>query len=61
MFLQARSLLSSGVCERLIDPQLNEEYNKEEMEIVMFAARLCLLHSSSRRPTMKMVSFLFLM
>ncbi|KAJ0074876.1 hypothetical protein Patl1_34662 [Pistacia atlantica] len=24
------------------------------MEIMMCAARLCLLHSSSRRPTMKM-------
>lgn len=59
MFLQARSLLSSGLCERLIDPQLNEGYNKEEIEIVMCAARLCLLHSSSRRPTMKMLLKLF--
>lgn len=59
MFLQAKSLLSSGLCECLVDPQLNEEYNKDEMEIMMCAARLCLSHSSSRRPTMKMVNFLF--
>ncbi|KAJ0019955.1 hypothetical protein Pint_31160 [Pistacia integerrima] len=32
---------------------LGEDYEKEEMEIMMCAARLCLLHSSSRRPTMK--------
>ncbi|KAJ0075849.1 hypothetical protein Patl1_33312 [Pistacia atlantica] len=29
------------------------DYKKEEMEIVMCAARLCLSHLSSRRPTMK--------
>lgn len=54
--LQARSLLSCGICERLIDPYLSEEYNKEEMEVMMIAARLCLMHSSSRRPTMKTVN-----
>lgn len=59
MNLQARSLLSCGLCERLIDPNLNEDYDKEEMEIMMCAARLCLLHSSSRRPTMKMVNLPF--
>ncbi|KAH9694475.1 protein kinase domain-containing protein [Citrus sinensis] len=59
LVLWARSLLSSGLCERLIDPQLNEEYNREEIEIVMCAARLCLLHSSSRRPTMKTLLKLF--
>ncbi|KAJ0016596.1 hypothetical protein Pint_11418 [Pistacia integerrima] len=32
---------------------LGEDYKKEEMEIMMCAASLCLLHSSSRRPTMK--------
>lgn len=53
--LQARSLLSYGLYKRLIDPCLNEDYSKEEMEIMMIAARLCLMHSSSRRPTMKMV------
>ncbi|KAJ0077520.1 hypothetical protein Patl1_35844 [Pistacia atlantica] len=55
----ARSLLSCGLCERLIDPYLNEDYKKEEMEIMMCVARLCLLHSSSRRPTMKTILRLF--
>ncbi|CAN6544748.1 unnamed protein product [Malus baccata var. baccata] len=55
LVLWARSLLSCGICERLIDPHLIEDYNKEEMEIMMIAARLCLMHSSSRRPTMKTI------
>ncbi|CAI0468966.1 unnamed protein product [Linum tenue] len=59
LVLWARSLLSSGLCDRLIDPHLNGIYNKEEMEIVMFLARLCLIHSSPRRPSMKMVLRLF--
>ncbi|KAK9286482.1 hypothetical protein L1049_014880 [Liquidambar formosana] len=57
--LQARSLLSCGLCEYLIDPYLNEDYNMEEMKTMMMAARLCLLHSSSRRPTMKVILRLF--
>jgi interleukin-1 receptor-associated kinase 1 len=56
--LQARSLLNSGLCERLIDPHLSGDYKREEMEIMISVARLCLVHSSSRRPTMKMVRFL---
>ncbi|KAI9180939.1 hypothetical protein LWI28_009549 [Acer negundo] len=59
LVLWARSLLNCGLCERLIDPYLNGEYQKEEMETMMCAARLCLLHSSSRRPTMKMILKLF--
>ncbi|KAF9621772.1 hypothetical protein IFM89_027626 [Coptis chinensis] len=51
----AKSLLSCGLCENLIDPHLNEDYDKEEMERMIMAARLCLMHSSSRRPTMKTV------
>jgi hypothetical protein len=57
-FMQARSLLSCGLCERLIDPNLLEDYKKEEMETMMFAARLCLSHSSPERPTMEMVLLL---
>ncbi|GFQ06704.1 proline-rich receptor-like protein kinase perk3 [Phtheirospermum japonicum] len=49
----ARSLLICGLDERLIDPNLNENYNKDEMKAMVIAARLCLLHSSSRRPTMR--------
>ncbi|KAK0582848.1 hypothetical protein LWI29_030287 [Acer saccharum] len=59
LVLWARSLLSCGLCERLIDPYLNGEYQKEEMETMMCAARLCLLHLSSRRPMMKMILKLF--
>lgn len=59
--MQARSLLNCGVREHLIDPYLHEDFDKEEMEIMMIAASLCLLHSSSRRPTMKAVKFLFLL
>ncbi|CAI9104807.1 OLC1v1003570C1 [Oldenlandia corymbosa var. corymbosa] len=55
LVLWARSLLSSGLYERLIDPNLEEKYDKDEMKVMMIAARLCLLHSSSRRPTMKTV------
>ncbi|KAI3446309.1 hypothetical protein Pfo_002974 [Paulownia fortunei] len=51
----ARSLLTCGLDERLIDPNLNEDYKKEEMKAMMIAARLCLLHSSSRRPTMRTI------
>ncbi|KAF9621468.1 hypothetical protein IFM89_021772 [Coptis chinensis] len=51
----AKSLLSCGLCENLIDPHLNEDYDKEEMERMIMAARLCLMHSSSRRPTMKTI------
>ncbi|CAK7329423.1 unnamed protein product [Dovyalis caffra] len=59
LVLWARSLLSAGLCERLIDPHLNGDYKKEEMEIMISLARLCLIHSSSRRPTMKMILRLF--
>ncbi|XP_059433285.1 protein kinase STUNTED-like [Corylus avellana] len=59
LVLWARSLLSCGLCERLIDPTLLEDYKKEEMETMMFAARLCLLHSSPERPTMEMILRLF--
>ncbi|CAK9177892.1 unnamed protein product [Ilex paraguariensis] len=59
LVLWARSLLSCGLCERLIDPHLNEDYKKDEMKTVMIAARLCLLHSSSRRPSMKTILRLF--
>lgn len=59
--LQARSLLSYGLFERLIDPFLNGDYNKEEMEIMMIAARLCLVHSSSRRPTIKTVNYIVML
>lgn len=53
--LQARSLLSHGLCERLVDPCLNGAYDKEEMRKMMVVARLCLVHSSPKRPTMNMV------
>uniref|UniRef100_A0A5B7B7J0 Putative serine/threonine-protein kinase CDL1-like isoform X1 n=1 Tax=Davidia involucrata TaxID=16924 RepID=A0A5B7B7J0_DAVIN len=59
LVLWARSLLSCGLCERLIDPYLKEDYNKDEMKTMMIAARLCLLHSSSRRPPMKTILRLF--
>lgn len=55
--MQARSLLRFGQCERLVDPSLSRNYKTEEMEVMMFIARLCLMHSSSQRPTMKMVNF----
>lgn len=54
--LQGKSLFSSGLCDRLIDSYLNGEYKKDEMEKMMCAARLCILHSSSERPRMKTVS-----
>lgn len=60
LVLQARSVLCSGLCERLIDPNLlHEDYDKEGMKMMMVAARLCLLHSSSKRPTMKTILRLF--
>ncbi|XP_016492984.1 PTI1-like tyrosine-protein kinase 2 isoform X2 [Nicotiana tabacum] len=55
LVLWARSLLSFGLCDLLVDPDLSENYNKDEMKTMMLAARLCLLHSSSRRPTMKTI------
>ncbi|KAB2051128.1 hypothetical protein ES319_A12G035200v1 [Gossypium barbadense] len=59
LVLWARSLLRFGLCEHLVDPFLNQNYKKEEMEVMMFIARLCLMHSSSQRPTMKMILRLF--
>ncbi|KAF4382851.1 hypothetical protein G4B88_021634 [Cannabis sativa] len=59
LVLWARSLLSYGLCDRLIDPYLHDDYNKEEMKLMVVAARLCLMHSSSRRPTMKTILRLF--
>ncbi|KAL8556549.1 hypothetical protein ACS0TY_004120 [Phlomoides rotata] len=53
--LRARSLLTCGLDERLIDRSLTEDYNKDEVKAMMIVARLCLLHSSSRRPTMKTI------
>lgn len=50
-------MLSYGFCERLVDPYLHEDYDREEMKLMMVAARLSLMHSSSRRPTMKTVNF----
>ncbi|KAL9173672.1 hypothetical protein ABFS82_02G003600 [Erythranthe guttata] len=51
----ARPLLTCGLDERLIDPDLKEDYKEDEMKAMMIVARLCLLHSSSRRPTMKTI------
>ncbi|PIA56766.1 hypothetical protein AQUCO_00700843v1 [Aquilegia coerulea] len=51
LVLWARSLLSHGLSEQLIDPNLNEDYNNEEMQRMMTAAQLCLRDSSSRRPS----------
>ncbi|KAE9448638.1 hypothetical protein C3L33_19468, partial [Rhododendron williamsianum] len=59
LVLWARSLLSCGLCERLIDPHLNKDYDKDEVQTMMTAARLCILHSSSRRPDMKTILQLF--
>ncbi|KAK6916784.1 Protein kinase domain [Dillenia turbinata] len=59
LVLWARSLLNCGLCERLIDPKLGGYYNKEEMRRMVIAARLCLMHSCSRRPTMKTILKLF--
>ncbi|EOX97538.1 hypothetical protein QUC31_015630 [Theobroma cacao] len=59
LVLWARSLLRFGQCERLVDPSLSRNYKTEEMEVMMFIARLCLMHSSSQRPTMKMILRLF--
>lgn len=55
----ARSLLGCNLAEHLIDPYLKEDYNHEVMEMMMIVARLCLLHSSSRRPTMETIVKLF--
>ncbi|KAL4037684.1 hypothetical protein IC575_001284 [Cucumis melo] len=55
----ARSLLSCNLAEHLIDPYLKEDYNHDVMEMMMIIARLCLLHSSSRRPTMETIVKLF--
>ncbi|CAH2050120.1 unnamed protein product [Thlaspi arvense] len=46
LVLWARSLLCCGLSERLIDPYLNEDYDKDEMTRMMVVARLCLLHSA---------------
>ncbi|KAK3001806.1 hypothetical protein RJ639_022021 [Escallonia herrerae] len=59
LLLWARSLLSCGLCERLIDPSLGRDYNEDEVKTMITAARLCLLHSSSRRPTMKTILRVF--
>ncbi|KAL2459930.1 Protein kinase protein with adenine nucleotide alpha hydrolase-like domain [Abeliophyllum distichum] len=59
LVLWARSLLTCSLCDRLIDPDLKEDYDKDEMKTMMIAARLSLLHSSSRRPTMKTILQLF--
>ncbi|CAN4107309.1 unnamed protein product [Withania somnifera] len=59
LVLWARPLLSCGPSDCLVDPNINENYNKDEMKTMMFAARLCLLHSSSRRPKMKTILRLF--
>ncbi|GMJ00647.1 hypothetical protein like AT2G16750 [Hibiscus trionum] len=59
LVLWARSLLRFGLCERLVDPCLNKNYKKEEMEVMMFIARICLMHSSSQRPTVKTILRLF--
>ncbi|XP_050263151.1 probable serine/threonine-protein kinase PBL21 isoform X1 [Quercus robur] len=59
LVLWAGSLLNCGIREHLIDPYLHEDFDKEEIEIMMSAASLCLLHSSFRRPTMKAIVKLF--
>ncbi|KAE8665159.1 GDSL esterase/lipase [Hibiscus syriacus] len=59
LVLWARSLFGFGLFERLVDPCLDQNYKKEEMEVMMFIARLCLMHSSSQRPTMKTILRLF--
>ncbi|XP_074343932.1 putative serine/threonine-protein kinase PBL22 isoform X2 [Apium graveolens] len=55
LVLWAKSLLDSSLCECLIDPFLDEDYDKDEMATMMTVARLCLLDQSSSRPTMKIL------
>ncbi|KAL1811630.1 hypothetical protein ACET3Z_021695 [Daucus carota] len=59
LVLWAKSLLDSSLSECLIDPFLDEDYDKDEMATMMTVARLCLLDLSSSRPTMKTVLQLF--
>ncbi|KAK2974320.1 hypothetical protein RJ640_026881 [Escallonia rubra] len=59
LVLWARSLLCCGLCERPVDPSLGRDYNEDEVKTMITAVRLCLLHSSSRRPTMKTILHVF--
>ncbi|KAK2989650.1 hypothetical protein RJ640_026886 [Escallonia rubra] len=45
--------------QRKLDPSLGRDYNEDEVKTMITAVRLCLLHSSSRRPTMKTILHVF--
>ncbi|KAJ1684833.1 hypothetical protein LUZ63_016223 [Rhynchospora breviuscula] len=47
--------LETGTLEQLIDPRLEENYNKVEMLRMIEAAAACVRHSASRRPRMSQV------
>ncbi|KAH7287820.1 hypothetical protein KP509_32G076400 [Ceratopteris richardii] len=55
LVLWARPLLESMDVEKLVDPQLKEEYNLQEMQSLIMVASLCLQQAPECRPFMGQV------
>lgn len=67
IYMQARPILMQGDAEsyrELIDPRLENNYNRDEMFLLIISADASIRHSSRRRPKMSQVFiyyfFLFL-
>ncbi|XWS36249.1 hypothetical protein CRYUN_Cryun20dG0069200 [Craigia yunnanensis] len=55
LVLWAKPLLKKNDIRELIDPDLGEDYNPRQMNLVLVAASLCIHQSSIRRPQMNQV------
>lgn len=62
-FSQARPLLihalEIGDCSELVDPRLENNYEKSEMFRMIEAAAACVRHSAPKRPRMVQVKAMF--
>ncbi|KAJ7972852.1 Kinase family protein [Quillaja saponaria] len=55
LVLWAKPLLKKNKIRELIDPALANEFNSQQMILVLFTASLCIQRSSIRRPSMSQV------
>lgn len=59
--LQGSPLLESMKINEIIDPRLESNYLKKEVECMMYAASLCISPHPEQRPRMSKVCFSFLL
>ena len=56
--IQAKPILNDGKVSQLLDPSLGDVYDRDQMERMVLAARLCIRRAPRARPQMSLVSHL---